>query len=144
MTFASSWPSYKVFLGAPTTAELRNQNTQDSADNLTWRAAEGPLHRENDATISRTDSKAKAQSQRDGLNLIISPQISEESREWIMPAATLNAATQRISEMYKNVIFPDDEEDDEDSWVVKDEEYSRDDSRLDISGEYCFRLFPLI
>ena len=76
---------YKVFLRAPTFSELKTANM------MRWKTIEG--------TGGLQASSASHQS----------AQLAEVSSggEWILPQETISAASQRISDMYKNVIFND-------------------------------------
>lgn len=68
---------------APTFSELRSKKDMGWRAVESWDMSQGPLH--------------------------LSVEGGEEGmdEEWIMPRATFAAASQRISEMYKNVIFND-------------------------------------
>lgn len=126
-------PLYKIFTRAPTAAELKNRTSQSINSDFNWQAVEGSLTPEPDEENISEVLKYKSQSRKKELPFEL-PQDEEGSNEWILPPATLNVATQRISDMYKNVIFAD-EGDDEDSWYVRDEETGQDESRLDIPGK---------
>ena len=56
-----------------------------------------------------------------------------ETRDWILPPATFEAASQRISEMYRNVIFLRDEDDEQD-WNEREEETVAVDETRDLNG----------
>ena len=57
-----------------------------------------------------------------------------ETRDWILPPATFEAASQRISEMYKNVIFLRDEDDEQD-WDEREEETVDADETRNLNGD---------
>ncbi|KAL5492051.1 hypothetical protein ACEPAI_3498 [Sanghuangporus weigelae] len=85
--------SYRVFLNAPSSASLKNTAKQ----NFTWCTA-------------RSEDSGFGTSQEAGKNVSLGTSIDSEgeTRDWLIPPATLGAASQRISDMYKNVIFPQD------------------------------------
>lgn len=91
-------PSYRVFTGAPSFAELK----RPPQTKYNW--------------SSTTFSTAR----RDHEDFRHDP-------SWLVPEATLISATQRISQMYKNVIFDDDDEAEinEDLWTEEGEEEMR-------------------
>ncbi|KAI5116556.1 hypothetical protein M0805_000467 [Coniferiporia weirii] len=115
---------YRVFLKAPTTADLKRKNTDDTPH---WQTAS----RSSLAKVQRQNSKSLLQ--RSGGHLenpsIQEEAASEDEGERILPPATIDAASQRISEMYKNVIFIDEEE--EEDWATRDrdEQSNWDDMR---------------
>ncbi|KLO04947.1 hypothetical protein SCHPADRAFT_840002 [Schizopora paradoxa] len=98
---------YKVFLPAPTYAEIRAelQTPQSSRVKRQWEVLEYSSAKSVSNPISRTDTE------------IVDAQITTgdafQSREWVLPPGTLEAVGSRISDLYKNVIFGDDDEEDD-------------------------------
>ncbi|KAL5537251.1 hypothetical protein ACEPAF_1074 [Sanghuangporus sanghuang] len=93
--------SYRIFLSAPSSASLKNTAGQS----FTWCTA-------------RSERSGFGTSQDAGKDAPLGACIDTEdstmdgeTRGWLLPPATLGAASQRISDIYKNVIFPQDDDD---------------------------------
>ncbi len=103
---------YKVFLPAPTYAEIRSES--NNSDNSRSSERKWKIHELSSAkpnSLSRRDTE------------IVEAQTATEdfvhSRGWILPPGTLEAAGSRISELYKNVIFGDDDVEDDDKYTSR-------------------------
>ncbi|EJD07228.1 uncharacterized protein FOMMEDRAFT_149739 [Fomitiporia mediterranea MF3/22] len=123
---------YRVFLNAPTFAALKKQT---SGDKYSWQTARsnspGVLSAgsNNEETQPVRVGTSRSKDEESLSNLSIR---DPDAQEWLIPPATLGAASQRISEMYKNVIFSDVEEE-EDDWklmeqAAEDESGAEDES----------------
>lgn len=104
-------PHYRVYSGAPSFAQLKTS----SSVKYQW--------------ITTSSSN----------NAPTGPDIRHDP-SWLIPVATMDTATQRISEMYKNVLFDDDELSEEslDLWmgieVKEDGETQWDESKSRMLG----------
>ena len=132
--------SYKVFLRAPSTAELKRNDKTGSS--FKWHTVEGLLIPNNQNNSSITHSSSKNFQSHDVPPFLLSPESPEKAQEWLIAPASLNAATQRMSDMYKNVIFAEDEdeEDVDESFAFGAEETDPSRSRLDATGKYRLHL----
>ena len=139
--------SYRVFLGAPTASDLRNTHKHDeertykwqtvssdqsiarpvtTAPSNTWQSlGDSEVHRDN---ILPGSLQAQGLSTSGSLIQVYgskqrytgSPKIGASSQSVVFPLATLEAASRRISLIYKNIIFDDDVDEEEDG-VGKDQ-----------------------
>lgn len=132
---------YKVFLPAPTYAEIRSES--NNSDNSRSSERKWKIHELSSAkpnSLSRRDTE------------IVEAQIATEdfvhSRGWILPPGTLEAAGSRISELYKNVIFGEDDVEDDDKYTSRrfeDFTTSDFDSRLpDFGGTTVLKFLLLL
>lgn len=110
-------PHYRVYSGALSFAQLKSSSTIK----YQW--------------IS-TSSRAAVTALEESNNAPTSPDIRHDPG-WLIPVATMDTATQRISEMYKNVIFDDGDfsEESQDCVEVKEEGESQwDESKSRMLG----------
>ncbi|KAH8107261.1 hypothetical protein DFH11DRAFT_1228077 [Phellopilus nigrolimitatus] len=109
--------SYRVFLIAPTTAELKKL------------AQVNTYHRKTASSSEIAEDKRLTTPELDRQTCIdrAATQPEDTVDDWILPPATLDAASQRISEMYQNIIFADEEEEQS---GYEGEESGWDDSQL--------------
>lgn len=77
---------YKIFARAPTYRELKMKRHALN----TWKVVQG--------NVDDTSKSIEVADQ------------DEDDTGWILPASTYNAASQRISDMYRNVVFGNDED----------------------------------
>lgn len=101
--------SYKVFLKAPTAAALKDNATKES---FRWQIANSQ-DKGQSSFLNKSSDVLSKDSGRDEAQV-------EGVQEWILHPATLGAASQRISEMYRNVIFAEDD-DEEEPWEGRKE-----------------------
>ncbi|OCB83979.1 hypothetical protein A7U60_g8650 [Sanghuangporus baumii] len=126
--------SYRIFLSAPSSASLKNTAGQ----NFTWCTA-------------RSERSGFGTSQDAGKDAPLGACIDTEdstmdgeTRGWLLPPATLGAASQRISDIYKNVIFPQDDDDGLDlhEQDTRDGETGVRDETRDVSAEGSLISWP--
>lgn len=131
-------PNYKVFLKAPSAAEL--ERTARTGTDFSWHTIEGFLVPNNESNTSINPEQSSGGSlQRHEIPSFLLPLDSpDKTREWLIPPASMDIATQRMSEMYKNAIFAED--DDEDSFALGNEKTDSSQSQIDITGNYLPRL----
>lgn len=132
-------PSYKIFLKAPSAAEL--ERTERTGTDFSWHTIEGLLVPNNESNTSiNLEQSSGGNLQRHEIPSFLLPlDSSDKTREWLIPPASMDIATQRMSEMYKNAIFAEDD-DDEDSFALGNEKTDPSQSRIDITGNYPPRL----
>lgn len=113
--------SYRVFLRAPPKSALKASEGQT----FTWHTV-----RSRDEAISSQDVAAETSSveAKDST-------LDGDTRDWILPPASFEAASQRISEMYKNVIFLRDEDDEQNGDEYEEEREVIDETR-NVNGAF--------
>ena len=134
--------SYRVFLGAPTASDLRSIHTHDEERTYKWQTVSSSQSIARPVTTApsntwqslgdevRCPGSLQAQGLSTSGSLIQvygskqryagSPKIGASSQSVVFPLATLEAASRRISLIYKNIIFDDDVDEEEDG-VGKDQ-----------------------
>lgn len=97
-------PHYHVFLGAPTTAQLECRETYK------WHTVSYDDNIDNGHSSQAFSSPDSAQTNSNERVDVITGNEGDEERDRIIPSATLEAVQQRVEDMYKHVIFHDEDE----------------------------------
>ena len=119
---------------APSAAELNR--AERIGTNFDWHTVEGLLvpKDESSSSINLEQSSGGSLRRHEIPSFLLPLDSPDKTREWIIPPTNMDLATQRMSKMYKNAIFADDEDDDEGSFALGNEKTDSSLSRTGITG----------